>query len=114
MTETIPDVLYKIWGPARGELASGKVGPGRMVAGIVFMGLALYLAPSLFGRPPQGLIWDRLVIGILPPDAGTDFARETGSLSVASEGGKDRETKATETDPEPTKHLHHVQTTAAS
>ena len=46
-----------------------KVGPGRMVCGALFLGLALYMAPALFGHPPQGLIWDRLIVGILPPDS---------------------------------------------
>jgi thiol:disulfide interchange protein DsbD len=46
-----------------------QVGPGRMIFGSLFLALALYLAPALFGRPPQSLIWDRLVVGILPPDA---------------------------------------------
>ena len=46
-----------------------KVGPGRMVFGTLFLGMALYMAPALFGRPPQSLVWDRLIVGILPPDA---------------------------------------------
>ncbi len=35
-----------------------KVGPGRIVGGWLFLSLALFLAPALFGRPPaeQGLV----------------------------------------------------------
>ena len=46
-----------------------RSGPGRMIFGCCFLGLALYMAPALFGRPPQSLVWDRLIVGILPPDA---------------------------------------------
>ena len=55
-----------------------KVGPGRMVFGALFLGLAPYMAPALFGRPPQGLIWDRLIVGILPPDSSEFSARSPG------------------------------------
>lgn len=44
-----------------------KVGAGRMLTGTVFLGMALFLAPALFGRPPQSPIWDQLV-GLMPPD----------------------------------------------
>ena len=37
--------------------------------GALFLGLAIYLAPALVGHPPRSLIWDRLIVGILPPDA---------------------------------------------
>ncbi len=47
-----------------------QIGPGRMIVGTSFLGMALFLAPALFGRPPQSLIWDRLVAGLLPPDVG--------------------------------------------
>jgi thiol:disulfide interchange protein len=46
-----------------------RVGPGRLVMGALFLGLALYMAPAMFGRPPQSLVWDRLIVGILPPDS---------------------------------------------
>ena len=46
-----------------------KVGPGRMILGWLFLCLALFLAPALFGRPPQSKIW-YLVVGLLPADAG--------------------------------------------
>jgi len=57
-----------------------KVGPGRMVLGSAFLFLALYLAPALFGKPPEGQIYNRLVVGLLPP--------------------RGSETKATSSDPE--------------
>ena len=47
-----------------------KVGPGRIIFGAFFLGLALFMLPALFGHPPQSLVWDRLVVGILPPDSG--------------------------------------------
>ncbi len=62
-----------------------KVGPGRMVSGALFLGLALYMAPALFGHPPHGLIWDRLIIGILPPDS-SNFAAPT-QLAFGPGGG---------------------------
>jgi thiol:disulfide interchange protein DsbD len=60
-----------------------KVGPGRMVFGTLFLGLALYMTPALFGRPPQSLVWDRLIIGILPPDS-SEF---NPPIQVALAGG---------------------------
>jgi thiol:disulfide interchange protein DsbD len=69
-----------------------KVGPGRLVFGSLFLALALYMTPALFGRPPQSFVWERLIVGILPPDA-SEFARagaltrgatnETGPASLA-------------------------------
>jgi thiol:disulfide interchange protein DsbD len=46
-----------------------KVGPGRLLFGSLFLFLALYLAPALFGFPPKGPIYDRLIVGILPQDS---------------------------------------------
>src|SRR5262249_17913937 len=47
-----------------------KVGPARLIFGIAFLGFALYMTPALFHSPPQSLVWDRLIVGILPPDSG--------------------------------------------
>jgi len=58
-----------------------KVGPGRLIFGTLFLGLALYMLPALFGRPPRSLVWDRLIVGILPPDSNELTAE------VASAGG---------------------------
>ncbi len=74
-----------------------KVGPGRLLFGCSFLFLAMYLAPALFGRPPQSQIYTRLVVGILPPDAG-----ELNGLSSSSAGGLQSHggTKATSSDPQ--------------
>ena len=64
-----------------------RVGPGRMIFGSLFLGLALYMAPALFGRPPQSLVWDRLIAAILPPDA-VEFGRPlqvAGATTAAAE-----------------------------
>jgi thiol:disulfide interchange protein len=78
-----------------------KVGPGRLVSGALFLGLALYMAPALFGRPPAGLVWDRLIVGILPPDAHelTAEAQVAINSGESSGGGSLRSIKATSTDP---------------
>jgi len=79
-----------------------KVGPGRMVFGTLFLGLALYMAPALFGRPPQSLVWDRLIVGILPPDS-SEFSAAIQVAGTASGGGGGAtgpiEVKATSNDP---------------
>jgi thiol:disulfide interchange protein len=63
-----------------------KVGTGRILFGALFLGLAIYLAPALFGRPPHSLVWDRLIIGILPPDA-SELAAPTQFVAGGGEGG---------------------------
>jgi thiol:disulfide interchange protein len=76
-----------------------QIGPGRMIVGTSFLGMALFLAPALFGRPPQSLIWDRLVAGLLPPDAyqlSSGPAGATGPAAAASETPK----LASSTDPD--------------
>ncbi len=45
-----------------------KVGPGRLVTGCLFLSLALYLAPALFGNPPKSALY-ALLQNLLPPDA---------------------------------------------
>jgi thiol:disulfide interchange protein len=74
-----------------------KVGPGRLVFGALFLGLALYMAPALFGRPPSSLVWDRLIVGILPPDSNELAAQ----VQVAGDPVKDvlKEVRATSKDP---------------
>ncbi len=69
-----------------------KVGPGRIVGGWLFLSLALFLAPALFGRPPQSKIW-YLVVGLLPADAGDLKA------PVGTGGGEALAKSATSTDP---------------
>ena len=73
-----------------------KVGPGRLVFGSGFLGLGLYLLPALFGHAPQSQVWNRLIVGLLPPDSGVF------STPVQVIGGSEQaaaEVKATSTDP---------------
>ncbi len=79
--------------------AEVQVGPGRMILGASFLAIALFLTPALFGRPPHSPIWDRLVVGILPPDAGSDFQGGGPAPPAADSPGGPREAKATDTDP---------------
>lgn len=77
-----------------------KVGPGRLVSGAFFLGLALFMAPALFGRPPQSLVWDRLIVGILPPDS-TEFSSESqiASNQEATSSPSLKDVQAVSTDP---------------
>jgi thiol:disulfide interchange protein DsbD len=77
-----------------------KVGPGRIIFGSLFLFIAVYLTPALFGRPPQSQIYTRLVVGILPPDAGelNAFANMASAGGGGSESGHG--TKATSADPQ--------------
>ena len=73
-----------------------KVGPGRLLFGAAFLGLALFLLPALFGRVPQSQVWTRLIVGLLPPDSSSFSA----NLQIVGEGGESSgEAKATSTDP---------------
>ena len=78
-----------------------KVGPGRIIFGALFLGLALFMAPALFGRPPQSLVWDRLIVGILPPDSGEFSARHASCRRGRRRRLASHEVKATSTDPAP-------------
>jgi len=74
-----------------------KVGPGRLLFGALFLALALFMAPALFGRVPQSRVWNRLIVGMLPPDS----SRLSANLQLAR-GGQDpslKEVKATSSDP---------------
>jgi thiol:disulfide interchange protein DsbD len=74
-----------------------RVGPGRLVCGALAVALALFLAPALFGRLPQSVIWNRLIVGMLPPDSSELAAH----LPVAGgeQGSALRQVKATSRDP---------------
>jgi thiol:disulfide interchange protein DsbD len=74
-----------------------KVGPGRLICGALFLALALFMAPALFGRVPQSVIWNRLIVGILPPDA-TEFSAQV-QLAGAARDPSLSPVKATSTDP---------------
>jgi thiol:disulfide interchange protein DsbD len=71
-----------------------KVGPGRIVFGWAFLSLALFLAPALFGRPPENKIWF-LFAGLLPADA-SDLRAPVG---VGGGGGEALVKAATSDDP---------------
>jgi thiol:disulfide interchange protein len=71
-----------------------KVGTGRILFGALFLGLAIFLTPALFGRPPHSLVWDRLIIGILPPDA-SELATPTQFVAAGGEGSAPRTVPAT-------------------
>ncbi len=75
-----------------------KVGPGRMIGGWIFLSLALFLAPALFGRPPQSKLW-YLVVGLLPADAG-DLRAPTGGGGGGGRESEERAKAATSADPE--------------
>jgi len=78
-----------------------KVGPGRLVFGTLFLGLALYMLPALFGHPPRSLVWDRLIVGILPPDSNeltAEVAAPGGGEALASAPSL-AEVKATSNEP---------------
>jgi thiol:disulfide interchange protein len=77
-----------------------KVGTGRIIFGAAFLGLAIYMAPALFGRPPQSLVWDRLIVGILPPDASEFYPHAPLSGAGAETSAvASHEVKATSKDP---------------
>jgi thiol:disulfide interchange protein len=78
-----------------------KVGPGRIICGSLFLTLALFMAPALFGRPPASLVWDRLIVGILPPDSNELSAdvQIAGKADESAGSGSLKEVKATSTDP---------------
>ncbi len=75
-----------------------KVGPGRIVCGALFLALALYMAPALFGRVPQGVVWNRIFAGLLPPDS-NEFGAST-QLAGVGQDPSSKEVKATSTDPD--------------
>jgi thiol:disulfide interchange protein DsbD len=76
-----------------------KVGPGRILTGSLFVALGLYLMPALFGHPPQGMIWDRLVKATLPADAGKAFQSAVVVNDAPGNPDACREVRATSTDP---------------
>ena len=67
-----------------------------MIAGIAFLSLALFLTPALFGNPPQTQVWNRLIVGLLPPDVGK---LKTNSMLANSADPDQGERHATSSDP---------------
>lgn len=75
------------------DLDAIKVGPGRMILGSAFLFLTLFMAPALFGRPPQSKLW-YMIVGLLPADA-DDLKAPTGAPAAAEH----REALAVSDDP---------------
>ncbi len=73
-----------------------KVGAGRMLTGAAFLGLALFLTPALFGHAPKGPLWNRIIVGLLPPDISELIAPPVAMAS----GESSPEVRATSTDPD--------------
>ena len=71
-----------------------------MLFGALFLGLALFLAPALFGRPPQSQVWDRLVVGLLPPDVDRAAAPPVRDRRRRAERPAVPRSRPTSTDPE--------------
>lgn len=66
-----------------------KVGPMRLVLGAGFLFLGLYLAPALFGKPPEGQIYNQLVVGLLPPRGSEEKATSTDpEVAITQERSK--------------------------
>ncbi len=60
------------------DQGEAKVGPGRILFGSLFLTVALYLAPALFGMPPKSQFYERVVVGLLPADSiDLDVSRHT-------------------------------------
>ena len=74
-----------------------RVGPGRILSGAFFLGIALFLAPVLFGWPPQSRIW-YTIVGLLPPDASA-FARPTAGAAGPNMVAGCQDVKARSNDP---------------
>jgi thiol:disulfide interchange protein DsbD len=72
-----------------------KIGPGRLLIGSLFLVLALFLAPALFGRPPRSQVWYELV-GIMPPDVG-ELSATAGAGGAAQH---ERDVAASSPEPE--------------
>jgi thiol:disulfide interchange protein len=85
-----------------------KVGTGRILFGALFLGLAIFLTPALFGRPPQSRVWDRLIIGILPPDA-SELATPTQFVTTGGEGSAEATSKVPAQAEKEEKKFHGVQ-----
>jgi thiol:disulfide interchange protein DsbD len=77
-----------------------RVGPIRLLTGVLFLFAALYISPALWGVPPQSRPYNRLVVGLLAKDYASDMNR------LAARGGgngggpaQEMEVQATSTDP---------------
>ena len=76
-----------------------KVGPVRLLCGSLFLILALYLSPALFGRMPQGPLLNTLV-GLFPPDFTELVAPPPPGPGTGLAAGESAGSEATSSDPE--------------
>jgi thiol:disulfide interchange protein DsbD len=60
------------------DLEAPRVGPLRLVGGTLFLALALYLTPALFGNPPDSELY-KSIAGIFPQDSLQEFD-QTGRI----------------------------------
>ncbi len=74
------------------DLEAIRVGPIRILFAALFLGFSLYMAPALFGNPPESRFYN-LLVGLMPPDVG-----ELSRPAAVASGGTG-ETKASATDP---------------
>lgn len=77
-----------------------KIGPGRLLFGTFFLGIALYIAPALFGVPPKSEFYEYVMLGILPPDSEDLIPAPRGVVAQSGgEQGAVEIAKATSSDP---------------
>jgi thiol:disulfide interchange protein DsbD len=78
-----------------------RVGPIRLLSGALFLFAALYIAPALFGVPPQSRPYNRLVVGLLAKDYASDMNRlaSRGGGGGGGAPGEAMEVQASSTDP---------------
>lgn len=75
-----------------------KVGPIRMLSAAGFLFLGLYLAPALFGYPPQSRFYN-LMVGLMPPDVGELSRGQMVMIANGGANGGEGEVKASSPDP---------------
>jgi thiol:disulfide interchange protein DsbD len=94
------------------DLDTIKVGPVRMIFAVAFLGLALFMAPALFGRVPESRVWNRIIVGLLPADA-NEFINEPTTMAAGPAIVEESAVQATSTDPDKAerqqKNVHGVQ-----
>jgi thiol:disulfide interchange protein len=75
-----------------------RVGPIRMLCASAFLFLGLYLAPALFGNPPQSRFYN-LMVGLMPPDVGELSQGRMVMIAGAEGSAGGGEVKASSSDP---------------
>ena len=100
--------LLRVFRTDHDQSAEG-IGPGRILFGTIFLALSLYFAPALFGFPPKGQVYDRVLAGLLPNDSSELNAEEQliariNSMGLSGGGGEpaaEMPLIAESSDPEP-------------